>query len=132
MAEADEFETWSGAIRERLVDRAMTPDGIGIAVEIAIEMVSALLASQAIIDSHIQAVLTPGVQYNFARLLVYLCGDVANLRDAMFPALQRMHITTRHCLAPEQLQNLLLFFAEIFTQLETVCFSPSMDDKGEG
>lgn len=101
--EPDEFETWSNAIRDRLVDKSITGEALSIAAEIILQM----------------ATLTKSVQYNFSRLCVFLCKEVQDFRQkSLLPQLRLYHETKRPLMSPEQLQNLLLFFAELFDKLE--------------
>jgi hypothetical protein len=43
IAEPDEFETWSGAIRDRLINKSMTNDGLQLATQLILEMVYSCL-----------------------------------------------------------------------------------------
>lgn len=103
MVEPDEFETWSGAIRDRLVDRSVTDDALSITSEIILQM----------------ATLAPSVQYNLSRLCALLSKDVDGFRQLnLLPKLHEYHEEQRKYMSPEQLQNLLLFFAEVYDKLE--------------
>ncbi|VDM45413.1 unnamed protein product [Toxocara canis] len=101
--EPEEFDTWSSAIRDRLVDKTITSQALSITAEMILQM----------------ATLTPGVQYNFSRLCAYLSKEVQDFRQKnLLPQLRNYHENQRHLMTPEQLQNLLLFFAELYDKLE--------------
>uniref|UniRef100_A0A915AV19 MIF4G domain-containing protein n=1 Tax=Parascaris univalens TaxID=6257 RepID=A0A915AV19_PARUN len=101
--EPEEFDTWSGAIRDRLVDKSITSSALSMTAEMILQMVT----------------LTPGVQYNFSRLCAYLSKEVQDFRQKnLLPQLRNYHENQRPAMNAEQLQNLLLFFAELYDKLE--------------
>uniref|UniRef100_A0A914X313 MIF4G domain-containing protein n=1 Tax=Plectus sambesii TaxID=2011161 RepID=A0A914X313_9BILA len=98
----DEFEAWSSAIRDRLVEKSITDDGLKTAAALLIEMATA----------------SPTVQYSYARLAAYLCKTVPDfLMKYVLPNLRETH-ETRLTLDETRLQYLATFFAEFFTHAE--------------
>uniref|UniRef100_A0A1I7XDD4 Polyadenylate-binding protein-interacting protein 1 n=1 Tax=Heterorhabditis bacteriophora TaxID=37862 RepID=A0A1I7XDD4_HETBA len=111
LADSDEFDSWAGAIRERLTDRNMKDEGRLIAMHIVFEMAVAVSPTGIASDSP---------QSLFARLLTQLSAEVPNLlRSSILPTMQKFH-EERTTLVPERRCNLMIFFGEVYDKLETV------------
>ncbi|MFH4974537.1 hypothetical protein AB6A40_001246 [Gnathostoma spinigerum] len=99
MHEPHEFDTWSGAIRKRLIDPDMHYESLKLVVRDILHM----------------AITEPRVHYNFSRLCALLGKDIKDFRgDCLLPVLRNVHFVERMQMTVEQQQNLLMFFAEIY------------------
>ncbi|ETN86004.1 hypothetical protein NECAME_16535, partial [Necator americanus] len=108
--DADDFDSWSGAIRDRMVEKRMSAPTRIVAVHMIFEMAIAV-SSRPLSGNN--------PQHTLARLVCFLCSEIPSLlRDAVLKLLCDFH-GKRLSLQTEQRINLCVFFAEIYEKIET-------------
>ncbi|CAI4228262.1 unnamed protein product [Auanema sp. JU1783] len=106
----DDFESWSGAIKERMTCANMTNESRILAIKIACEMATAVSPE-----------MTRGAapQYTFARLLAYLADEIPDfIAKCILPTVESLH-SSRYSRDIAGKGVLLMFFAELFVNLKT-------------
>ncbi|RCN43077.1 hypothetical protein ANCCAN_10958 [Ancylostoma caninum] len=110
LSDAEDFDSWSGAIRDRMVEKRMSPPTRVVAVHMIFEMAIAV-SSRPLSGNN--------PQHTLARLVCFLCSEIPSLlRDAVLKLLCDFH-GKRLSLQTEQRVNLCVFFAEIYEKIET-------------
>ncbi|KHJ90892.1 hypothetical protein OESDEN_09251 [Oesophagostomum dentatum] len=110
LSDPDDFDSWSGAIRDRMLEKRMSPPTRAVAVHMICEMAIAVSSRPLSGNSP---------QHTLARLMCFLCSEIPSLlRDAVLKVLSDFH--GKHTsLHQDQKINLCVFFAEIYEKLET-------------
>ncbi|EYC07461.1 hypothetical protein Y032_0070g446 [Ancylostoma ceylanicum] len=99
LSDAEDFDSWSGAIRDRMVEKRMSPPTRIVAVHMIFEMAIAV-SSRPLSGNN--------PQHTLARLVSFLCSEIPSLlRDAVLKLLCDFH-GKRLSLQTEQRVNLEL------------------------
>ncbi|CAJ0607493.1 unnamed protein product [Cylicocyclus nassatus] len=110
LSDADDFDSWSGAIRDRMTEKRMSPPTRAVAVHMIFEMGIAVSSRPLSGNSP---------QHTLARLVSFLCAEIPSLlRDTVLKLLCDFH-SKHQSLHNEQKINLCVFFAEVYEKLET-------------
>ncbi|KAE9418253.1 hypothetical protein Angca_000386, partial [Angiostrongylus cantonensis] len=110
LSDADDFDSWAGAIRDRMTEKRMSPPTRVVAVHMIFEMAVTVAPRPFSANNP---------QHALARLLFYLTSEIPSLiRDAVLKLLSDFH-GKRHTFNPDLRINLSIFFAEIYEKIET-------------
>ncbi|KAJ1363539.1 hypothetical protein KIN20_023429 [Parelaphostrongylus tenuis] len=110
LSDADDFDSWAGAIRDRMTEKRMSPPTRVVAVRMIFEM-AVTVAPRPLSGNN--------PQHALARLLHFLTLEIPSLlRDAVLKLLCDFH-SKRQTFNPELRVNLAIFFAEIYEKMET-------------
>ncbi|VDO40934.1 unnamed protein product [Haemonchus placei] len=114
LSDTDDFDSWAGAIRDRMLEKRMSPPTRAVAVHMIFEMAISV-APRPLSGNN--------PQHTLARLLNFLCLEIPSLlRDSVLKLLGDFH-GKRLTFHPEHRINLCIFFAEIYEKME-------MDNEG--
>ncbi|KAK5983542.1 hypothetical protein GCK32_004640 [Trichostrongylus colubriformis] len=109
LSDTDDFDSWAGAIRDRMLEKRMSPPTRVVAVHMIFEM-AVSVAPRPLSGNN--------PQHTLARLLNFLCQEIPSLlRDAVLKLLCDFH-GKRLTFHPEHRINLCIFFAEVYEKLE--------------
>ncbi|KAK6056407.1 hypothetical protein COOONC_06088 [Cooperia oncophora] len=111
LSDTDDFDSWAGAIRDRMLEKRMSPPTRTVAVHMIFEM-AVSVAPRPLSGNN--------PQHTLARLLNFLCLEIPSLlRDAVLKLLCDFH-GKRLTFHPEHRINLCIFFAEVYEKIEMV------------
>lgn len=109
LSDTDDFDSWAGAIRDRMTEKRMSAPTRVVAVHMIFEM-AVSVAPRPLSGNN--------PQHTLARLLNFLCTEIPTLlRDAVLKLLCDFH-GKRISFHPEHRINLCIFFAEVYEKIE--------------
>lgn len=110
LSDADDFDSWAGAIRDRMTEKRMSTPTRVIAVHMIFEM-AVTVAPRPLSGNN--------PQHALARLLYFLTSEIPSLlSDGVLKLLCDFH-GKRNTFPSELRVNLCIFFAEIYEKIET-------------